>query len=210
MTSTATESTAAPLGLTKELGDGLILRRATKADADAVAEFNKRVHYEKLGVSVGELMTADNPIISANDFVVAVDTKAHDRIAASVALFSNTWSYDDVPFRVGTPECVGTDPDYRHRGLMRAAFDAVHNLRTVLPAIHRATKALIVQYDDLFQNTKPTHIDFVLGTNHPAYEILRTDPEPYTKPAFPRSSSSSCFLVIAPWKSCTLPIPIAG
>ena len=41
-------------------------------------------------------------------------------------LISQTWSYAGIPFKVGRPELVGTDPEYRKRGLVRAQFDVVH------------------------------------------------------------------------------------
>ena len=45
-------------------------------------------------------------------------------------LISQTWAYDGIPFGVGRPELVGTDPEYRHRGLVRAQFEVIHQWST--------------------------------------------------------------------------------
>ena len=41
-------------------------------------------------------------------------------------LISQTWAYEGIPFEVGRPELVGTLPEYRNRGLVRAQFEEVH------------------------------------------------------------------------------------
>ncbi len=41
-------------------------------------------------------------------------------------LISQTWSYAGIPFKVGRPELVGTDPAYRNRGLVKIQFDVIH------------------------------------------------------------------------------------
>ena len=41
-------------------------------------------------------------------------------------LISQTWTYDGIPFGVGRPELVGTQPEYRKRGLVRAQFEVIH------------------------------------------------------------------------------------
>ena len=41
-------------------------------------------------------------------------------------LIPQTWSYEGIQFQVGRPELVGTDPDYRKRGLVRAQFELIH------------------------------------------------------------------------------------
>ena len=41
-------------------------------------------------------------------------------------LIPQTWTYEGLPFGVGRPELVGTVPDYRNRGLVRAQFDVFH------------------------------------------------------------------------------------
>ena len=41
-------------------------------------------------------------------------------------MITQSWTYDGIPFPVGRPEAVGTDPDYRRRGLVRAQFEVLH------------------------------------------------------------------------------------
>jgi len=41
-------------------------------------------------------------------------------------LISQTWTYEGIPFAVGRPELVGTDPAYRNRGLVRLQMDEIH------------------------------------------------------------------------------------
>ena len=114
-------------GLPRELGDGLVLRQATKAHIDEAAGFIERIHGSpSLGVSLRDLMSGDHPTTSASDFVLVTDRDANQRIVAMAGLFPQTWAYDGIPFEIGNPELVSTDPEYRRRGLMRAVMDGLH------------------------------------------------------------------------------------
>jgi hypothetical protein len=116
----------------RNLGDGLILRHATIEDADELASFNEVIHSEhadqkefRVGVWVRDLITRPHPTFQASDFTVVEDTHS-GKIVSSLNLISQTWSYEGVPYKVGRPELVGTDPAYRNRGLVRAQFDVIH------------------------------------------------------------------------------------
>ncbi len=117
----------------KDLGGGLILRRATPADADNLANFNAIIHSddgpdkpdERLGAWVRDLMTQPHPTTSAGDFLLVEDTQAK-KIVSSMSLIPQTWSYGGIEFAVGRPELVGTDSEYRRRGLIREQFDVIH------------------------------------------------------------------------------------
>ncbi len=120
-------------GLPKDLGNGLTLRWATEEDIEALVDFNIRVHSDNpdepetwLGHWVRDLMSGDHPTTKASDFTVVVDENAGGKIVSSLNLISQTWSYDGIEFPVGRPELVGTDPEYRRRGLVRAQFEAIH------------------------------------------------------------------------------------
>lgn len=122
-----------PETVLEELDAGLIMRSGTPEDADALADFNQRVHanapaYEH-DVGVGEwtrdMVSGEHPRIRASDFVIVQDTKA-DRIAATLNLCSHRARYGRVEFELGQPEIVGTHPDYRRRGLVRRMLDQVH------------------------------------------------------------------------------------
>jgi GNAT superfamily N-acetyltransferase len=114
------------LNLHQELGDGLVLRRATTADIEAAIDFTVRIHdCPGLGVTVRDLMCGDHPTTSANDFVLVADSNADNRIVAMAGLISQTWAYNGISFGVGNPEFIATDPAYRRRGLMRAVMDGL-------------------------------------------------------------------------------------
>ncbi|MBA2519263.1 MAG: GNAT family N-acetyltransferase [Chloroflexia bacterium] len=119
--------------LPRDLGDGLVMRRATVADREPLASLHAhtlidvgetapadRVYYWVL-----DLMSGEHPSIRASDFILVEDTAA-GKMVSSVALFSQTWTYDGIPFKVGQPETVSTDPAYRRRGLVRAQFEEIH------------------------------------------------------------------------------------
>ncbi len=120
-------------GLPKDLGDGLTLRWATQADTEALADFNIRIHSDDpkeletwLGHWVRDLMSGKHPTTKASDFTVVVDEKAGGKIVSSLNLISQRWVYDGIEFAVGRPELVGTDPEYRRRGLVRAQMEVIH------------------------------------------------------------------------------------
>jgi len=117
----------------KNLGDGLILRHATVEDADALVEFNGRIHadpgsddpQEGVATWVYDLMTKPHPTFEPTDFTIVEDTAA-GKIVSSLNLINQTWSYAGVKFGMGRPELVGTDPEYRRRGLVREQFKVIH------------------------------------------------------------------------------------
>jgi GNAT superfamily N-acetyltransferase len=127
MSTKATEQGA----VLKDLGDGLVLRRGRDEDAEPLAEFNavvnsvtedrdEEVYYWTLDMMSGEL-----PNFDASDFTVVEDERT-GAIVSTLNLISQTWSYDGVEFAAGRIELVGTDPDYRRRGLVRAQMEVVH------------------------------------------------------------------------------------
>lgn len=113
--------------------DGLVMRCAVPGDTEALVEFNARVHSDRgwdspdlgVGAWVRDLMTKPHPTFSVDDFLVVEDPDTGE-IVSSTNLIPQTWSYDGVEFGVGRPELVGTHPDYRRRGLVRAQFDVLH------------------------------------------------------------------------------------
>jgi hypothetical protein len=117
----------------KDLGDGLILRRAIPQDSDALTDFNGRIHgpddseepEERVAVWTRDLFERPHPTFEISDFTLVVDTKT-DTIVSSLNLISQTWSYAGINFKVGRPELVGTDPEFRGRGLIRAQFEQIH------------------------------------------------------------------------------------
>lgn len=120
--------------LIKDLGGGLVLRRADPSDSEQLSEFNARVHTEDDGGQPDErisqwthdLMKRPHPTTGTADFTIVEDLNSK-QIVSTLVLISQTWSYAGIEFKVGRPELVGTDPAYRERGLVRAQFDAIHD-----------------------------------------------------------------------------------
>lgn len=117
----------------RDLGDGLILRRSTAADADKLADFNSHIHSDdgwdkpddRLGWWTRDLLSKPHPTFGQSDFTI-VEEQATGRIVSSLNHISQTWSYDGIPFKVGRPELVGTLPEYRHKRLVQIQFDEIH------------------------------------------------------------------------------------
>ncbi len=114
----------------RRLGDGLVLRRGRAEDTEALAEFTAmyvgpEAPDEGIRHWTRDLMKGDLPGFGPEDFTV-VEKTGTGAIVASLNLISQTWSYEGVEFPAGRIELVGTDPDYRLRGLMRAQLETVH------------------------------------------------------------------------------------
>src|SRR4051794_20397340 len=112
----------APGAVLRDLGDGLVLRRSSSDDMDALAEFNAQVFGSPTGGPdqsaagwVRDLLRGDHPTFKSDDFLLVEDTAKH-AIASSLCLISQVWSYDGIEFGVGRPELVGTANEYRRRG----------------------------------------------------------------------------------------------
>lgn len=119
-------------GLPRELDDGLMLRWATVDDVEELANFNAAIHgrpdepNEAARHWTRDMMSGRHPTTRAGDFTVVVDQNAGGKIVSSMNLISQTWTYDGLPFPVGRPELVSTDPAYRRRGLVREQFEVIH------------------------------------------------------------------------------------
>lgn len=117
----------------RDLGNGLILRRSTPEDAEALGEFNSRIHsddgpdrpFEPIAVWTRDLLNGSHPTFGTGDFTIVEDTRT-GKIVSTLNLISQRWSYAGIEFGVGRPELVATHPDYRYQGLVRAQFEIVH------------------------------------------------------------------------------------
>lgn len=117
----------------RDLGDGLILRRATLADTDKLAEFNMAIHgdvdapgdRERLGAWVRDLLNGAHPTFKPKDFTIVEDTGT-GAIVSSLNHISQRWTYAGIEFGVGRPELVGTLPAYRRKGLVRLQMEVSH------------------------------------------------------------------------------------
>jgi GNAT acetyltransferase-like protein len=117
----------------RDLGDGLILRRSTPADAEKLGAFNAMIHSDdgadrpddRLAVWTSDLLTRPHPTFGTGDFTI-VEEQATGRIVSSLNHISQTWAYEGIPFKAGRPELVGTLPEYRHRRLVGIQMDEIH------------------------------------------------------------------------------------
>ena len=114
----------------RRLEDGLVLRRGRAEDADALSDFTA-LHVGPESPDEGmrhwtrDLMAGGLPGFGPHDFTLGEDTRT-GAIVSTRNLISQTWSYEGVEFPAGRIELVGTDPEYRLRGLMRAQLETVH------------------------------------------------------------------------------------
>ena len=121
-----------PPPLPRDLSGGLLLRPARPDDADALAAFHAAVFAagptqpdEEAAAWTRDLMRGDHPTADPADFTVVEDT-LRGRIVSSCALIPQVWTFGGIPFGVGRPELIATDPAYRRRGLVRAQLDLLH------------------------------------------------------------------------------------
>jgi hypothetical protein len=111
---------------TYNLGDDLRLRFATVNDIEALAQFNGRIHGSPFVAQwTREFASPAHPTCGPDNVTLVEDVRS-GQIVSSICLIPQTWTFDGIPFPVGRPEAVGTDPAYRRRGLVRAQFDVLH------------------------------------------------------------------------------------
>jgi GNAT superfamily N-acetyltransferase len=120
----------------RDLGDGLVLRHGRTSDTEELAAFNAFIFRNHDTGEPNEYLSwwtrdliARHPTVRASDFTVVEDTRTH-KIVSSFVWISQRWSYGGIQFGVGRPEMVGTHPDYRNRGVIRAQFDVAHQWST--------------------------------------------------------------------------------
>jgi hypothetical protein len=116
-----------------DLGDGLVMRKATFEDRERLAHYqaytlldiDETPPVEGLYAWMLDLMSGEHPTFRPSDFTIVEDTST-GKIVSSIGHISQVWTYEGIPFKFGQPEIVSTDPAYRRRGLVRAQFDEVH------------------------------------------------------------------------------------
>jgi predicted N-acetyltransferase YhbS len=102
----------------RSLGNGLILRCAEESDAERLIDHAKAV-FEPTDVPfLHRLTTLHRGFRYSDSFVVA--DKHSNRIVSFLCLVRYVCVLRGIELQVGQMEMVGTLPDYRHRGLVRA------------------------------------------------------------------------------------------
>jgi len=120
--------------LYRSLGDGLVLRYAAHGDLDRLVEFFSRVLTEdeagkpdaRIGIWTHDLLTL-NENDPSRPFSIMVEEEATHRVASALISIPQNWTYAGIPLLVGRPEPVGTDENFRKRGLVRALFEEFHH-----------------------------------------------------------------------------------
>ncbi len=119
--------------LIRDLGDGLILRRASVEDAESLADINSRMHSDegpdkpdlRIAAWVRDLVAQPHPTLKPADFTIVEETST-GRIVSTLCSIPQTWTFDGIEFGVGRPELVCTLPEFRRRGLVRTQMEEVH------------------------------------------------------------------------------------
>ena len=108
-----------------ELEGGLVLRRATAADRDAIIDLSIEAHGDAELWGITTLV--DGAGVGLDRFTVVVDG---DRVVSTLCLMARTLvvRHDDavVEIPLGQPEYVATGAAYRRRGLVRRQLHVVH------------------------------------------------------------------------------------
>ena len=171
----------------RELGDGLVMRRSTSADADALAEYNSIIHSddgpdkpdERICAWVHDLLTLPHPTFDPGDFTLVEDTRT-GQIVSSLNLISQTWTYASIPFGVGRPEVVSTHPDYRRRGLVRQQFEVVHTWSTERGHLLQAITGIPNYYRQFGYEMALDHHGGRIGFEAQLPRLKEDESEPYT------------------------------
>jgi len=173
------------MNLIKDLGNGLILRRASKDDAQALADFNGHIHGDneedrhRVAAWTRDLLALPHPVFKPEDFTVVEET-ATKRIVSSLNLISQTWAYEGIKFGVGRPELVGTLPEFRNRGLVREQMQEVHRWSEVRGEMVQAITGIPNYYRQFGYE-----MGLALGGGRVGFEpilppLKEGEPEPFT------------------------------
>lgn len=111
----------------RELGDGLVIRRAVVDDVEAVAECHNRSQECDVAEWVRAMMANHYASPEPNYFLV-VENTATRSIVSSIGIVPELTCYAGVPLKSAKIELASTDSEFRRRGLVRAQFAAAHEL----------------------------------------------------------------------------------
>jgi predicted N-acetyltransferase YhbS len=101
------------------LGDHLVLTSvSTIEDVERVAEFNGLIHDAHV-TDMTRALILHHPRTRPEHWLFVEDERT-GQIVSSLCLIPWTWRYGEVELRAGEQGIVGTLPEYRHRGLIRA------------------------------------------------------------------------------------------
>src|SRR5262245_2706370 len=99
------------------LPDGLVLRRATEADASQIRELSVDAHGAQEETAVRWMLERDD--VGPDAWAVVTDG---DRVVSTSVGLHATYRLGATDLPLGQVEYVATLPDYRNRGVVRAIF----------------------------------------------------------------------------------------
>ena len=103
-----------------DLGDGLVMRAAEcAADLERVAECGRRSFGEDELYTVCHDLYTKHPAMRWEDILYVEDTRTGQPVSM-ISLIPLQWYYGDILLKVAELGPVGTVPEYRRRGLIRA------------------------------------------------------------------------------------------
>lgn len=103
----------------QRLDDHLVLTSvSTMDDVDRLAEFNGLIHDAHVA-DMTRALILHHPCTRPEHWLFIRDERT-GQIVSSVCLIPWTWHYGEVELKAGEQGIVGTLPEYRHRGLIRA------------------------------------------------------------------------------------------
>lgn len=111
----------------RDLGDGLVIRRAAEGDVEAVAECHNRSQEYDVAEWVRAMM-ANHFGSPEPDYFLVVESTAARRIVSSIAIVPGLTCYAGLPLKSAKIELASTDTEFRRRGLIRAQFAVAHDL----------------------------------------------------------------------------------
>jgi hypothetical protein len=117
----------------RELGNGLVLRWTAPEDLERVVAMYATVFRRNaeappnayMPLWVRDMFSGRHPHIGPRDFAV-VEHEPSGTIVAATCLLRYDCAYEGIPFGFGRPEIVGSLPEYRRQGLIRAIFELIH------------------------------------------------------------------------------------
>ncbi|MEZ5142053.1 MAG: GNAT family N-acetyltransferase [Acidimicrobiales bacterium] len=151
-----------------DLGDGLVLRRATDADVEAIVGLQTAAFGDSDGPGVRAHLVG--PGAAVGDWTVVADRSG--RVVASSALLDHVLELDGTAVPVGQIEYVATDPAFRRRGLVRRQIERHHD-----EAARRGALATIIGGIPYFYR----RFGYGYGLDHPALyrpDRARLAPDP--------------------------------
>jgi hypothetical protein len=103
------------------LGDGLVMRNASREDMPALLEHFRVIHGPNV-VEMLRVLLEHNPRFSWEDIFVIADPNSGE-IVSCVILLQNIWSLDGIEFSSVEMEAVGTLESHRYKGHIRMLND---------------------------------------------------------------------------------------